>query len=82
MSGSIRSEAHSASVSGVAITHGDRHVWPGIIKLALARYYEAVTDWLLPHLVRRPLTLVRAQTARAATVSINDIYLWQRARAP
>ncbi|HWI15532.1 MAG TPA: non-homologous end-joining DNA ligase [Burkholderiales bacterium] len=52
-------QARSVSVHGVAITHGDRPVWPGITKLELARYYEAVADWLLPHLARRPLTLVR-----------------------
>ena len=27
-------------------------------KLGLARYYEAIAEWILPHLVDRPLTLV------------------------
>ena len=28
-------------------------------KLDLARYYESIADWIVPHLVDRPLTLVR-----------------------
>jgi bifunctional non-homologous end joining protein LigD len=31
----------------------------GITKLDLARYYERVEEWILPHISRRPLTLVR-----------------------
>lgn len=46
-------------VCGIAITHGSRVIWPGVTKLDLARYYEAVGPWLVPHLWRRPLTLVR-----------------------
>jgi bifunctional non-homologous end joining protein LigD len=48
-------------VLGVRITHPDRNVWPsmGLTKLALARYYEAVGERLLPHVKDRPLTMVR-----------------------
>jgi bifunctional non-homologous end joining protein LigD len=48
-------------VAGVRLTHPDRVLYPeqGITKMELARYYEAVADWILPHLSRRPLTLVR-----------------------
>jgi bifunctional non-homologous end joining protein LigD len=48
-------------VAGVGISHPDRVVFPAIAatKLDLARYYEAVADWIVPHLVDRPLTLVR-----------------------
>lgn len=48
-------------VAGVAISHPDRLIWPdsGISKLALARYYERVAPWLLPHLRQRPLSLLR-----------------------
>jgi len=31
----------------------------GATKLDLAKYYESIADWILPHLVDRPLTLVR-----------------------
>lgn len=50
-----------APVAGVTITHPDRVLFPeqGVTKLSLARYYERVSPWLLPHLNGRPLTLVR-----------------------
>ncbi|HVL35102.1 MAG TPA: DNA ligase D [Burkholderiales bacterium] len=48
-------------VRGVKITHPGRLVWPqlGLSKLDLARYVEAVGEWLLPHVKGRPLSLVR-----------------------
>jgi bifunctional non-homologous end joining protein LigD len=48
-------------VAGVGISHPDRVVFPaiGATKLDLARYYEAIADWVVPQLVDRPLTLVR-----------------------
>ena len=48
-------------VLGVKITHPDRVVWPrlGVKKIDLARYVEAIGDWLLPHVKNRPLSLVR-----------------------
>jgi bifunctional non-homologous end joining protein LigD len=48
-------------VAGVTISNPDRVVYPdvGVTKLDLARYYEAVAEWVLPHVVNRPLTLVR-----------------------
>ena len=49
------------TVHGIKISHPDRQVWPslGISKLDLARYYDGVGELMLPHLARRPLTLVR-----------------------
>ena len=48
-------------VHGVRISHPDRIVYPdaGLTKLDVARYYERVGDWIVPHLHGRPLTLVR-----------------------
>lgn len=48
-------------VAGVTITHPERVVFPGhgITKGALALYYEAVASRMLPHVVGRPLSLVR-----------------------
>jgi len=48
-------------VHEVKISHPDRLIWPslGITKLALARYYDGVGELMLPHVARRPLTLVR-----------------------
>jgi bifunctional non-homologous end joining protein LigD len=50
-----------ATVAGMTLSHPDRLLYPdqGLTKLALARYYEHVSTWLLPHLQDRPLTLVR-----------------------
>src|SRR5438552_127979 len=49
------------AVHGVKISHPERLVWPslGITKRDLARYYDGVAARILPHLARRPLTLVR-----------------------
>src|SRR5690606_2514783 len=55
-------------VAGVVLTNPDRVLYPeqGITKLDLARYYEDVADWILPHLRRRPLSLVRCPEGRSA----------------
>ncbi len=47
--------------AGVTLTHPDRLVYPeaGITKRALAEYYEAAEQWILPHIEDRPLTLIR-----------------------
>jgi bifunctional non-homologous end joining protein LigD len=47
-------------VAGISLSHPDRVLFPAArtTKLGLARYYEAIADWILPHLVDRPLTLV------------------------
>ena len=51
-------------VAGVGISHPDRVLFPDahVTKLGLARYYESIADWILPHLIDRPLTLVRCPT--------------------
>jgi bifunctional non-homologous end joining protein LigD len=48
-------------VAGVSISNPDRVLYPkvGVSKLDLARYYESVEKWILPHVVGRPLSLVR-----------------------
>jgi len=48
-------------VAGVAISHPERVLYPAIraTKLDLARYYDEVGEWMLPHLQDRPLSLVR-----------------------
>lgn len=51
-------------VAGVGISHADRVMFPAaqVTKLDLARYYESIARWILPHLADRPLTLVRCPT--------------------
>jgi len=58
----------SVRVAGVVISSPERVVWPdtGLTKADLARYYEAVGQWLLPHIVNRPLSLLRCPDGSAA----------------
>jgi len=52
----------SVIFEGVRLTHPDRILYPdtALSKLDVARYYEAVRDWVLPQLSHRVLTLVRS----------------------
>jgi bifunctional non-homologous end joining protein LigD len=50
-----------ATVADVAISHPQHEFGgsDGLTKLDLARYYEAVSEWLRPHLADRPLAVLR-----------------------
>jgi bifunctional non-homologous end joining protein LigD len=52
----------AAPVANVRLSHPDRVYWPdtGVTKQGLAEYYVSVWDWMAPHIVDRPLALVRA----------------------
>jgi bifunctional non-homologous end joining protein LigD len=54
-------------VAGIGLSHHDRLIFPelGISKMDLARYYEAIADWVMPHLVGRPLTLLHCPEGAA-----------------
>jgi bifunctional non-homologous end joining protein LigD len=56
----------ATEVAGVGLTNPDRVLYPrqGITKLALARYYEEMADWILPQIRRRPLSLLRCPQGR------------------
>jgi bifunctional non-homologous end joining protein LigD len=50
----------------------------GVTKLGLARYYESIADWVLPHLVDRPLTLVhcaRGVPAGGARKGVDCVFM-------
>jgi bifunctional non-homologous end joining protein LigD len=66
--GASAAKSGEATVAGIAISHPERPIWPEqkLSKLDLARYCEAVADWFLPHLVDRPLALLRCPDGSAA----------------
>jgi bifunctional non-homologous end joining protein LigD len=53
-------------VAGVRLTNPQRILYPeqGLTKRDLALYYEAVAEWMLPHVAGRPLTIVRCPEGR------------------
>ena len=59
--GTAASRSDERTVAGVAISHADRVVYPDprLTKLDVARYYESIAAWIVPHVAGRPLTLVR-----------------------
>ena len=50
------------------LTHPDRLLWPdvGLTKQGLAEFYADIADWVLPHLIGRPLSLVRCPSGTAS----------------
>src|SRR3954471_24725547 len=58
----------AATVVGIRISHPDRVIYPdlGISKVQLARYYERIAAWIVPHVAGRPLTLLHCPAGLAA----------------
>ncbi|NWE41247.1 DNA ligase D [Pseudomonas yamanorum] len=54
--------AEASAAAGVKITHPDRVIdtQSGTQKLQLAQFYEGISEWILPYLRNRPVSLLRA----------------------
>jgi bifunctional non-homologous end joining protein LigD len=58
--------AGPSTVMGVTLSKPEKALWPDagdakpVTKLDLARFYEQIGEWMLPHLAGRPCSLVRA----------------------
>src|SRR5262249_33261455 len=59
-------DAHKKQFAGVRLTNPEKLLYPeqGITKLELAQYYQLVAKWMLPHVIDRPLVLVRCPDGR------------------
>jgi bifunctional non-homologous end joining protein LigD len=55
------SKTDDPTFAGVTLTNPDRVYYPdiGLTKLGVAQYYESVAKFMLPYVVRRPISLVR-----------------------
>jgi bifunctional non-homologous end joining protein LigD len=65
-------------LAAVQLTNPDREIFAGsgVTKLDLALYYARVGDWLLPELLRRPVTVFRCPSG-----DINDCFYQRHAFA-
>src|SRR5262249_59672962 len=56
-----RPKAAAVEIGKVRLSHPDRVYWDdvGVTKQALAEFYADIWDWIAPHVVRRPLALLR-----------------------
>jgi bifunctional non-homologous end joining protein LigD len=62
-----RGKKREVEIAGVRFSNPDKVLYPeqGVTKGEIGLYYARIADWILPHLVDRPLTLVRCPEGRA-----------------
>jgi bifunctional non-homologous end joining protein LigD len=62
--GRVSDPKPAKAMPAIHLTHADRVLWPeaGITKQGLADYYVSVWESIEPHIVKRPLSLVRCPT--------------------
>jgi bifunctional non-homologous end joining protein LigD len=65
-------------VAGISISHPTRVFYPddGVTKIELARYYEAIGEHIVPHVRRRPLTLLRCEGTIADCTFLRHARAW------
>jgi len=53
-------------VAGVRLTHPERVLYPeqGLTKRDLVEFYTRISEWILPHVIERPLSLLRCPEGR------------------
>jgi bifunctional non-homologous end joining protein LigD len=70
-------------VAGVGISHPERVIYQdlGATKLDVARYYDDVAEWMVPHLIGRPLTLLRCSEAVDPTADKGGGVILRHAKA-
>lgn len=63
---SVRRQDGESKVAGVRLSHPDKLLYPamGVTKRQVAEYYAAQAKQMLPHLARRPISLVRCPEGR------------------
>jgi bifunctional non-homologous end joining protein LigD len=61
-----KAAAQAIEIAGITLTHPDRVLWPkqGVTKRDLAEFYVGIADRILPHIISRPVTLVRCPSGR------------------
>ena len=80
----IASKKNKQSKTKFNLSHPDKLLYPkvNITKLDLANYYNAIANWILPYILKRPLTLLRCPNGqnkkcfyqRHLTTSIENLY--------
>jgi bifunctional non-homologous end joining protein LigD len=79
---SVGTSPDGGRACGVEISHPTRVVFPatGATKLDVARYYESIANWMLPHVLDRPLTLVRCPTGAGRGVKDVDCFFMKHSK--
>ncbi len=64
--GGAKPKINKGSLSSAALSNPDRVFYPeiGITKRELAQYYSDIADWIMPHIAKRPLTILRCPEGR------------------